>query len=70
MAPAAWAGNKIKKVTGEAYGRLSAEFSAYQQDTSAISSDRSDRSRYFEITGNFPSGSWNLGDFGLARRSL
>lgn len=33
MAPAAWTGNKV---TGGAYGRLSADFSADQQDTSAI----------------------------------
>ena len=33
MAPAA---HREKKVTGEAYGRLSADFSADQQDTSAI----------------------------------
>lgn len=51
-----------KKVTGGAYGRLSAgsaDFSAVQQDTSAM----------VQITGTLRGdGTW--GGFGLARRSL
>lgn len=59
MAPAAWTG---KKVTGGAYGRLSADFSADQQDTSAI----------VQIAGTpGEDGTGSLGrGFGLTRRSL
>ncbi len=67
MAPAAWANglDREKKVTGAAYGRVSADFSVDQQDTSPI----------IQIAGS-PSGRWEesedgiWGDFGLARRSL